>query len=146
MRFHAYCVHTRVGSDVACHVLQKLNYVLNFFIVDDFGSGLLSQLQSVVKPINGNYPLGSENESASDGELAHRAAAPDGHRVAWLNIAIFRAHITGGKDVREKDDLLVGNAGGNFQWTHVSKGDTGILCLSAGVSTEHVCIAEQSGR
>ena len=58
-----------------------------------------AMLQTIVKPVNGDHPFSAEKESTANGELSDRAATPDRHRVAWLDVAVFRAHIAGGKDV-----------------------------------------------
>ena len=41
---------------------------------------------------------------------ADRAAAPDGHRVAGLDLGVLRGHVAGREDVGEEQHLLVGQA------------------------------------
>ena len=48
---------------------------------------LACQRQPLGDRVDGDDPLGAEEESAFDGELADRPAAPDGNRVAWSDIA-----------------------------------------------------------
>ena len=99
MCFHSHSVHAGVWTDVAGHVLKKLDHVVNLFIVDDFRASLLGQLQTIVKAVNGDHPFSAEKKSASNGELADGAATPDRHCIAGLDVAVFCAHIAGGKDV-----------------------------------------------
>src|SRR5438270_13114581 len=103
MCFHAYSVHAGVRTNVACHVFKELHHVIRFLVIDDFRSSLLSQLQAVVEAVNSDHAFSSQKKSATDGELAHGTAAPDGHGVARPDIAVFGAHVPGRKDIGEKD-------------------------------------------
>ena len=47
--------------------------------------------------------LGAEHVGAADGELADRAAAPDGDGVAGLDVAVLGGHVAGGEDVGEEE-------------------------------------------
>ena len=59
-------------------------------------------------------PLGAQQEATADRHLPNRSAAPDRDRVAWLDVAEFRPHIPGRKDVRKKQHLFVGELVRNF--------------------------------
>jgi hypothetical protein len=48
------------------------------------------QFQPLRNRVDCNDPLGSEQEGAADSHLAHRAAAPNGDRVALLDVAEIR--------------------------------------------------------
>ena len=99
MCFHAHGIHAGVWADVAGHVLKKLNDIINFFIVDDFRSSFFGQFQAVIKTVNGDHAFSAEKKCAANRELSDRAAAPDRNCIAGLDIAVFRSHVTGRKDV-----------------------------------------------
>ena len=50
-----------------------------------------------------DHALGPEQEGAADGELPDRAAAPDGDRVARLDVAVLGGHVAGREDVGEEE-------------------------------------------
>ena len=127
------------------HLLQGLDYVVYLLVVDGLGSAFFGHLQTVVEAVDGNHALGAEHESAADRELADRAAAPDGDRVARLDVAVLRAHVSGRENVGQEEHLLVGNPGRDLQRAHVGKRHARVLRLSAGVAAHHVGVAKQTG-
>jgi hypothetical protein len=56
----------------------------------------------------------AQQERALNRELPHRPAAPHRDHIAPFDLAVFRGHVAGGKDVREKEHLLVGRAAARF--------------------------------
>ena len=65
--------------------------------------------------------LGAEHDGAGDRELADGPGAEDGDRFAALDVAELRAHEAGGQDVREEQDLLVGEV-----VLHLERPDVGV--------------------
>ena len=89
---------------------------------------------------------GAEQERAANGELPDRAAAPDRDRVARLDVAELGGHVAGRKDVRQEQDLLVGEAVGNLDRADVGIRNPHIFGLPARVAAEDVRIAKQARR
>src|SRR5206468_7247595 len=75
----------------------------------------------------------------------HRTAAPEGNDVALANGAVFGGHVTGGKDISQKQRLLVGDTFRNSDGPRIGKRDPRILRLAARIAAECVGISEQSG-
>ena len=110
VRFHADRVDAGVGTAAAGHLFQRVEDV-DLLVVDRLGAGLVPRhLQPVGEAVDGDHPLGAEQEGAGDRELADRAAAPDGDHVARLDVAHLGAHVAGRQDVGEEQHLLVGHA------------------------------------
>ena len=77
--------------------------------------------------------------------LADGPASPHRDRVSFLDIAVFRGHVPGGKNVREEQHLLVGQAFRNLHGTNIAKRHAYVLRLSARVAAVNMAIAEQPG-
>ena len=117
---------------------------IDFGIVNRLRARFLRQLESLGNVIDGDHTLRPQQERRLDREQSDRAAAPDGNRVAFLNVAVFRRFVTGRKDVGQEQNLLVGQPFGDFVWPHIGVRDTRILRLSARVAAEQVRISEQA--
>ena len=78
--------------------------------IERLGAGRLRHRQALRHRVDGDHALGAEQEGAADRELADRAAAPDGDRVAVLDVAELGRHVAGREDVGEEQHLLVGQA------------------------------------
>ena len=103
-------------------------------------------VQALRHPIDGNDLISAEHVSTANGKLAYRPAAPDRHGVAPLDVAVFCGHVTSGKDIGQKQYLLVPQAGRNFDRTDVGKGHTHVFRLSPCIAAQHVRVAKESGR
>ena len=57
--------------------------------------------------VDGNHLLGAEQDGAANAELAYRAGAPYRDGIGRLDVALHRRLPAGGKDVAEKQHLLV---------------------------------------
>jgi hypothetical protein len=64
-------------------------------------------LQAFRNRVDRDHPLRPQQEGAADGELADGTTAPDGDGVALLDIAIFRRHVAGWKNVRQEQHLFI---------------------------------------
>ena len=58
--------------------------------------------------------------------------------------AVLRRHVAGGEDVGEEEHLLVGEAVGNLEGTHVRVGHAHVFGLASGEAAEHVRVAEEA--
>jgi hypothetical protein len=56
---------------------------------------------------------------------------------------LLRSHVSGGEDVREKQDLLIAEVVGDLQKTDIGIG-TGILSLCASIFANQVRISEET--
>ena len=81
--------------------------------VDRLGLALPGHLEALGHGVDGDHPPGAEHPGAADRELGDRAAAPDGDRVARLDLGVLRGHVAGGEDVGQEDDLLIGQVVGD---------------------------------
>ena len=106
MRLHPDCVDAGIRASTAGHFLQRLEHA-QLFIVERFSTALARHAQSLGKAIDRDHTPRAEHECASDGELPHRTASPDCHRVALSNVAVLRGHVARRQDVREEQHLLV---------------------------------------
>jgi hypothetical protein len=71
-----------VGAAPRGHLLQRLEDV-GLVVVDGFGARVLAcHPQPVGEPVDGDDPVGAEEEGAGDGELADRSGAPHRDDVA----------------------------------------------------------------
>ena len=87
---------------------------------------------------------GPQKTCAADGKLTHGSAAPDCNHVTSLDIAVFRGHVTRGKDVRKEKCLFVAHAIGHFHGSGVGERHADVLGLPAGVTAEQMGIPEKS--
>ena len=134
------------GTLASRHLAQRIGHV-DVRVIEDLGlAERRRERQALGKAIDRDDPLGSEQERALDRELADGAAAPDGHGVARLDLAVLGRHVAGGKDVREEQDLLVGERVRHLQRADVGKRHPGVFRLAAGIAAVHVRIAEESRR
>jgi len=112
--------------------------------IDDVGAGGLGHFQAAGPVIDGDDALGAQEEATLDAELAHRAQAPDGDRVALLDVAVLGRLVGRREDVGEEQDLFVVEAVGDLDRTDIAERDADILRLAPGVTAHHVRIAEQA--
>ena len=94
--------------------------------------------------IDGNDTAGAEHPSALDGELADWATSPDRDRIARLHLAIFRSHIAGRENIREKKNLVVAQAARNLNRADIPEWHAHVFRLPARKSAQHVRIPEES--
>ena len=100
----------RVDTGVrAAAVRQLLDAVVDivFHEIDRLRAGVARKRETLGHRVDGDDPLGAQQEGAADGELADRAAAPDRDRVAALDVAEVRRHVAGREDIGQEQDLLV---------------------------------------
>ena len=78
-------------------------------------------------------------------EQADRAAAPHGHRVAGLDVTVFRRHETGWQHVgQERAACSLVIDAGSFSRTDVGEWHANVFGLPACIAAVQVRIAEQS--
>jgi hypothetical protein len=88
--------------------------------------------------VDGDHATCAEHPGALDGELTDRSAAPDGHRVAGLDLSVLGRHVASWKDVGQKKYLIVVEPFRYPDRPHVGKGNTQELGLASGVAAQHV--------
>ena len=79
-------------------------------------------LQPLWNPINGNDLISAEHIGTANGKLPYWSTAPDGDGIASLDVAVFSSHIAGGKDIGQKQDLLVRRPAGILTGPTSAKG------------------------
>ena len=95
-------------------------------------TGILRQLQPLRHRVDRNYPFGAKQEGAADCELPDGTAAPDRDRLATLQVAEIRRHVTGWKDIGQKEYLLVAKTVRHLDWPDIGVRYPQILGLTAG--------------
>src|SRR4029077_13248819 len=107
MRFHTNGVNTRIGTTTAGHLSQSLEDV-DFFIVDCIGATIPVRFAKTRNhSVDRNHALRSEHKRAFHCEQSNGSASPNSDGVSALDVAIFRCHVPGWKNVRKKQYLLV---------------------------------------
>ena len=144
MRFKAYRVHAGIWSTASGNPFQFLNQIIHFFVIDDFCACGSCHFQTLMDAIDCYHPLRAEQERAADCKLADWATSPNRDHVTRLDLAIFRRHVSGRKNIRKKQHLLVVEAVRNFERANINKRHTRELCLSARITTHHVRITEKT--
>jgi hypothetical protein len=139
----SYRINAGIGAASARQLLDALINIL-VLEIDHGGTSFAGHCHALGHGINGDHALGAEQKGASNGKLADRAAAPDGDRIALLDVAEIGRHVTGRENIGQEQRLIVGHAVGNFNRTDISVGHTQILGLAAGKPTKIVGIAEQT--
>src|SRR3954451_8139958 len=116
--------------------------------VDDVGraGAVARHLEAVVVLVDRDDLLGAEQDRARDRELADRARAEDGDRLAAGDVAELGAHVAGREDVREEQDLLVLDVVLDLDRADVGERDARVLGLAAGVAAGEVRVAEDAAR
>ena len=145
VRLGADGVDAAVGPAAGGHLLQLL---VDVFLgeVDRLGLAELARHRHPLgHAIDGDDASSAEHPGALDGELTDRSTPPDGHGVALLDLGVLRAHVAGGEDVGEEEDLLVGQVGLDLETTDVGVGHAEILGLTARVAAAQVRVAEETG-
>ncbi len=94
--------------------------------------------------VDRNDTARSKHPCALDRKLPDRAAAPDRHGVARLDIAVLRRHVAGGEDVGDEQRLLVADLRRDLDRPHIGKRHPHVLRLPPRVSPHHVRVAEQA--
>ncbi len=107
VRLHADGIDARVRPAAAGQLLQRLEHVV-LAVVDGLGAELdRGEAQALGKAIDSDHALRAEQQRRGDRELADRAAAPHRDRVAGLDVAVLRRHVSRRQDVGEEKHLLV---------------------------------------
>ena len=135
-------VVSRLGADRvdagigAAALRQLLDAVVDILLheIERLGAGVAGQRQALRHGVDGDDPPGAQQEGAADRELADRAAAPDGDRVAGLDVAEIRRHVAGREDVRQEQHLLVGQPVRHLDRADIGIGHAQIFGLAAGDS------------
>ncbi len=96
--------------------------------------------------IDCNHPFDTQKEGGANGHLADGSAAPDSDRIAGLDIAEIRCHVTGRENIRKEQDLLVRQPVGDLEGPDIGVWNPHIFGLSTAETAEQVGIAEQACR
>ena len=111
--------------------------------VDCFRATCFGHRETFRNLVDGDHPSRTHHQGRTDGELPDWSAAPDSDSIAILNLGIFRRHVSGRKDVGQKERLLVADVVRNFNGADVCHGHAKKPGLSAGIAPEHVTETEQ---
>src|SRR5579872_491190 len=95
--------------------------------------------------IDCNHALCAKQKCAADCKLADWATSPNRDHVTRLDLAILRRHVAGGKNIRQKQYLLVIESIRHFERPNIYEWHPRELCLSTGIATHHVGITEKTG-
>ena len=137
LRLGPHRVDAGVGTASLGHFLDAVVDIL-LHEIDGLRTGLCRQRQTLRHGIDGNHPAGAQEKGAADRKLPDRPAAPDGDGLAALDVAEFRAHVARGKDVREEQDLLVGQPFRHLDGPDIGIGHAQIFSLPAAISAEQM--------
>ena len=147
VRLHAHGVDAGVGPAAAGHLLERLDDAVDLHVVDGLGAALLpGQPEPLGEAVDGDHPLGPQQVGAPLRHEPDAAAAPDGDRVAGLDVAEVGPHVAGGGGVGEEEHLLVGHALGGVEAVVVGERDADVLGVRPGVAAEGVGVAVDAGR
>src|SRR5947208_5990661 len=133
--FHAHRVNSGIGSTPSGQIVESLADI-DLPVVEDGGLVLRARhLEPLWNAINGDNVISTEHVGTTNSKLPYRSTAPDSDGIAPLDVAVLGSHIAGGKNVGQKQDLLVPEAGWYFDRADVGEGHADVFCLSAGVAT-----------
>ena len=138
-------VDAGVGAAAVGEILDAVVDIL-LHEIDGHGARVARELQALGHGVDGDNAGRAQQEGAADGELAHRAAPPDGDRVVGLYVAEIRRHVAGRENVREEQDLLVAQGLRHLERADIGIGHAHVFGLAAGVAAQQVGITEQAGR
>ncbi len=139
----------RVDAGVrAAAVRQLLDAVVDVLLheIDRDRAGVRAPSQPLGHGVDGDDPLGAEQEGAADGELRDRSAAEDGDRLAAFDVAELGAHVAGREDVGQEQHLFVAQPCRHLDRADIGERHAQILRLAAREAAQQVRIAEQPGR
>src|SRR5690606_22378874 len=88
----------------------------------------------------------TEQDRAPDRHLSHGTAAPDGHRIGRLDVALGRSLPAGRKYISEEKCLFVAQAVGHLDMRLVRERNPDIFGLPAWIPSGQVCVAEKARR
>ena len=143
VRLHPDGIDRRIGSAAASEFAQGVQHVVA--VLDRDRARRLRHRQPLRHAIDRIHLRRAEQQRAADGELAHRSATPHRHhRVARPDVAIFRRHVAGRKNIRQEQHLLVRQIALDHDRPVVGKRHPRILRLPACVAPGHVRIAVKS--
>src|SRR5215203_3686714 len=133
-----------VGTPSLSELHDALVNIL-FHEIQSLGAAASSKLEPLRHRIDGDDPLGPQQEGALDRKLSNGTAAPDRDCLASFEVAEFRAHVTGRKNVGEEQHLLVTKAFRHLERADVRVGHPQKFRLPSRIAPEQVRIAEQTG-
>ena len=146
VRFHAHGVDAGIRPAPGRQLFQRVGHAGHLLVVEDLrAAGVLRHPQPVLEPVDGDDALRTQQERALDGKQADRTAAPHRNRVAGLDVAHLGAHIAGGQDVRQEQDLLVRQCAIDLQRPDIGEGHTRELGLPAGKTAGQMRVTERAG-
>src|ERR1700712_331573 len=96
--------------------------------------------QSFGKPVDRNDLLGTEQHRAADRHLSDGAAAPNRDGVGGLDVALHGALPSSWENVRQEQQLLVGNSAGYLDVRGIRKGNAQIFRLATGITAGEVSV------
>ena len=137
---------TASGPRPPVNLLELLDDVGVRVEVDRIGrAGLVERhLQAVVVVIDRDHPLRAEHDRAGDRELSHGAGAEHGDDLAALDVAEVGAHEAGREDVRQEQDLLVGQVVLDLERADIRERHARVLSLPPGVAAGEMRVAEDA--
>ena len=117
---------------------EVLDAVVDVFLheIDGDGARLFGERQASRDGIDGDDALGAEQEGTADRRIAQPGQQTEHHDgFATLDVTEFGAHVAGGEDVRQEQNLFIRQAVGDLDGADIGVGDTEIFGLAAGIAT-----------
>ena len=144
MGFHAHRVDALFRPLAIGEVVQAFDNALLVEVDGRCAAGLRHR-EAFRNIVDGNDLLRAEQDRTADGHLSDRSAAPYGHRVRGLDVALHRGLPAGGKDVAQEQHLLIGKTvPGHFDVRLVGVRNPDILRLAAGVAAREMGVSKQA--
>ena len=133
LRFGADRVDAGIRTTALCQIHDAL---VDIFLheIDGFSACFACERQALGDRIDRQHAAGAQQKRASDRELADRAAPPYRNRFTSFEGSEISSHVSGGKDVRKEQDLIIAETIWNLDGTHISIRYPQILRLAAGVA------------
>ena len=144
MTLHGDGVDAGIRAYAAGHLPQGLAYV-QFLEVNDLGAHRFREIQAVRQTVNRDNPVRAERERALNCKQTHGAASPNRDNVARFDFTVICSHPSRRKNIGEKEHLLILDAIGDDERSHIRVRHPHIFRLTAGVATREMGVSEGAG-
>ena len=145
--FGADRVDACIRPPATSHLVERLLDV-GLAVIDGFGLAVArGEFKPFRHPVDHDDPLRSHHPRAAHCELADRSCSPHRNGFAlFIADGVFRRHPASRKDVGQEQHLVVRQVVFQLDRTDIGVGHPDIFCLTAGIATGQMRIAEKSGR
>src|SRR5258708_22399462 len=124
------CINCGVSTNAARQTFDCL-YGIFSIKIDHFCSLILGHRKARGNGIDGKNAPCIQEFCTGDNKLAYRTAAKDDHCMAWLDIGHICSKVSGGKDIRKQNGLVVNDLMRQLDQPDVREGDTCLFHLKA---------------